>query len=163
MRKIISISVLVAAVLMALAVGMAFVTGPGGIAPMQTTLDAYSQFQFGRLRVVLQVEQISRARKPDALAEAMSASSYAAEGSPFAVTAVMRTTRARPTPGGKAIPYPPKEVWCARLNIDESANVPRYVFVAHHADAAGDAWIVHEPPLAKGAARQISDALGCAP
>ncbi|HQZ99840.1 MAG TPA: hypothetical protein PLJ62_06575 [Thermoflexales bacterium] len=163
MRKIISISVAFAAVVMALAVGSAFAVGPGGVAPMQTALDAYSQFQFNRARVVLQVEQISRARKPDAFVKEMSAASYASDSNVFAVTAVMRTTRGRPTPGGRAIPYSPKEIWCVRLNIDDSASVPRYVFVAHHIDAAGDAWIVHEPALTKGAARQVVDALGCAP
>lgn len=163
MRRLISISVFLAAVLMALGVGAAFATGPGGIAPMQAALDAYTQFQFNRLRATLQVEQITHAHNPQMFVSQMSAASYALDSNVYATTAIMRQTRGRPNPGGRPIPYPPKDVWCARLNIDDSSSIPRYIFVAHHVDGAGEVWIVHDPSLAKGAARQIVDEVGCAP
>lgn len=163
MGKFISGSVVLCALLMGLGLVTAFASAPGNAAPMQTALDAYTQFVFNRSRTVVQPEFISHARKPAAFTPEMSAASYSSDANLFAVANVMRAARGRPNPGNQPIPYPAKEVWCARLNIDESASMPRYIFIARHANPSGESWIIHEPPVTKNVARQFVDEVQCAP
>ncbi len=46
----------------------------------------------------------------------------------------------------RALPYPPNEVWCVRL--DGAAPGAEVVFVALHADMYNAGWVVHELPAA---------------
>lgn len=63
--------------------------------------------------------------------------------------------------GLRALPYPPKEVWCVVLKGGEPGA--RVIFVALHSDLYNAAWIVHEPDGAPGS-RELAGALseiGC--
>jgi hypothetical protein len=48
-----------------------------------------------------------------------------------------------PNSGRRALPYPPKEVWCVVLKGREPGV--RVIFAALHSDLCNADWIVHEP------------------
>jgi hypothetical protein len=64
--------------------------------------------------------------------------------------------------GGRALPYPPKEVWCVLLEDGEGRS--RVVFAALHSDLYNAGWIMHEASAAPASAEleHTLSEIGCA-
>ena len=64
--------------------------------------------------------------------------------------------------GGRALPYPPQEVWCLTL-VREGQAVPALAFAALHQDMYNAQWIIHEAAgdAATVALQKHLGALGC--
>jgi hypothetical protein len=63
---------------------------------------------------------------------------------PFTVTATTVPTLTRMGyGGGKPLPYPPNDLWCAQLSSTDSGT-PKVVLAGLHQDIYNAEWIVHE-------------------
>lgn len=161
MKRLIIISVVMAAGLMALAMAFAFFIGPGPHAVVQSVIDSYARAKLDTQRAPLEAEFISRAAHPERFTRAMSARSLG--DSPFFETDAPFRTSAPRGSGLKPLPYPPEDVWCVRLWRANPDAVPHYVFVAKHNDLYNADWVLHEPTTDLRDARAILDVIQCAP
>lgn len=161
MKRLITISVVMAAGLTALVVASAFLLGPGPHAVVQSALDSYARAKLEAEKAPLDVEFISRAAHPERFTRAMSARSYA-DSLFFQTDAAFRPNAARAT-SGKPLPFPPEDVWCVRLWRANPDRVPHYVFVVKHNDLYNSDWVLHEPTTDARGARAILDEIQCAP
>jgi hypothetical protein len=66
--------------------------------------------------------------------------------------------------GPSPLPFPPKEVWCARLESkDRATGAPSYsvVLVGLHIDMYTGDWVVHQPPDDPSTIGEMLSLLGC--
>ncbi len=109
------------------------------------------------------VKAIARARRPWAFSQALSGSAYG--------DSVYFQTDTGPTwtetDNLRPLPYPPKELWCVRLDPEagESEAAPTVVFVALHMDIYNADWLVHtgRQGPATPAGQNALSAVGCDP
>jgi hypothetical protein len=142
----------------------------------RVAIDEYVRFERS-LGVDMTVTRIVHATKPWLFTAAASAETFG--DSPYYCTRrsyspALATTEPGP-PGSipvarsssrrdcaaRAVPYPPKEVWCVALRSDEQP--PKLIFAALHFDLYNADWIVHEPAASPGTAALASTLreIGC--
>lgn len=161
MQRVIIISVVIAAGLMALVVGAAFLIRPGPHARIQAAVDGYANVQLVRAGTAIEVEFISHALHPERFTRALSVASYS-DNTTFDTTAGFRQPITRTT-SGKPLPFPPDDLWCVRLWRNKPEVVPHYIFVARHNDLYNAEWVLHEPSSDPKEARAILDVVQCSP
>jgi hypothetical protein len=135
----------------------------------RTTLDQYLTYRQRVEARAWRVQSIVRARRPWNFTPEMSALTLGDSARyrtaldlsgqpreapiPVTTTDVLANRNYQPE---MPLPFPPQEVWCARL--EASGHAPAAVFVALHQDLYNGAWIIHEP--ASGVDQTLS-AIGC--
>ena len=119
---------------------------------VRTAAEAYAQLLNSHVDQYVTVRSFVRAARPQAMRAEMSDLTYS--GSLFFRSSY--PLAASRQPGGRSIPYPPQEAWCASMAaVDESGRT--VVVVARHSDLYNSDWIVHT--LVDPAA--ASAAIGC--
>jgi hypothetical protein len=107
-------------------------------ADVQALLEGYVTAAYPFSEV--QVAATGRARRPWNFESEMSRVAY--------VDSFHVHADAGPTPTLRTslslLPYPPQQVWCARLNLEPAQPVPAFVYVALHLDLYNADLVVHK-------------------
>ena len=127
---------------------IAVVTSPRGFpAQAQAVLDEYRQFERSPSALPLAIRETVQAARPQDFTPGMSSGSFGFGSSYFQTT----YNPASPGTGGRALPFPPEDLWCLLL-AEDGGSAPQLVFVGLHGDMYRAEWVVHEP--AHGSAGQ---------
>jgi hypothetical protein len=128
--------VIVAAVVVVLADGR-----PAAPESVQSMADNYARYlSFSSLEPV-SVERITRAAHPERFGQNMSKATYGDSvyyRTVYSLEQMAETGQPRPGNGGRAVSFPPKELWCVLLS-DGSL-----VVVGQHLDLYNADWVLHE-------------------
>ncbi|HZY45026.1 MAG TPA: hypothetical protein VFF70_09785 [Anaerolineae bacterium] len=145
----IGLAILPAAVLIAIATlgtpGILGVHVPTTQDQVSSAIDSYLQYRAPRARSINSIQQLIPASLPGNFTSRMSKATFGNGNyfkSDFHSTHIPVMWL-----GQKPLPYPPTDVWCARLLPSGNSynSYPDIVFIAQHEDDYHAEWIVHDP------------------
>ncbi len=175
MKRLLAATVVVLMPIVIVAAAILYITSRGLPSDARAALEGYLIYRYDQESKPL-VQQSTLATKPWLLTSQMSGPTFG--GGAFFNTSVVYSAAATgganwpSTPVAsqgyyssvgslRALPYPPEEVWCVLLDVQDQGQTP--ILVAAHMDLYNARWIVHEMPTLSTPkeVNALLDEIGC--